>query len=134
MRIIVYADASGHDLQELLVAAGHEVRLLAPGAVAARAQADVCLVMNLAAGALPSYQSWLAQLPAPTMLVTTALAAGHALCPRVAQLRLICHPSRALPALTELLEMTREVRAGALVLGPLGQRPAGWGARGAAAL
>lgn len=118
MRVIVYADASGHDLRELLLADGHDVSLFGLGAAVARAQADVCLVLNLTAGALPSLRSWLAQLPAPTMLVTTALGAGHALCQHVPQLRMICHPSQALRSLTDLLEMTREVHAGSLVLGP----------------
>lgn len=121
MRIIAYADASGHDLRDMLAADGHDVCLCAPGAMAI-AQADACVVLNLAARALPSYRSWFTQLPAPTMLITTALSAGHALSAGAPLLRMICHPSLALHSLTELLEMTCEVRAGAAVIGPPPQR------------
>lgn len=117
MRIIAYAEASGHDLRDMLVADGHTMRLCAPGSLAS-VQADACVVLNLTARVLPSYRSWFAQLPAPTMLITTALSAGHALSSGAPLLRIICHPSRALHSLTELLEMTCEVRAGAAVIGP----------------
>ena len=121
MRIVAYADASGHDLCDMLAADGHAVRLYAPGAVVAT-HADACVVLNLAARALPSYRSWFTQLPAPTMLITTALSAGHALSAGAPLLRMICHPSQALHSLTGLLEMTCEVRAGAVVIGPPSRR------------
>jgi hypothetical protein len=83
---------------------------------AAGAAVDVCLVLTSTPAALRSQCFWLATLTPPTLLITPALMSAQALCRRLPSVRVICHPSRAAPMLSELLLMTTEMRAGLLVL------------------
>lgn len=119
MRVLVYADQQAHEWRDMLRASGHTVAVLPCGVPPTTLDWDVCLVLNGDASEVLSYRFWLAQITMPTLLVTTALAPAQALCRHVPWLRLVCHPNRAVQYLSDLLHMTCDVRAGAMVLGPI---------------
>ena len=119
MQILVYADQQAHEWRDMLRAHGHTVTTLPLQTPPPLSDFDACLVLNLDPADLLSYRFWLANLTAPTLLITTALTPAQALCRRCPLLRLVCHPSRAVSMLGDVLQMTLDVRAGAIVLGPL---------------
>jgi hypothetical protein len=68
---------------------------------------------------IPStYRFWLRSLRAPIALVSPSLNASAPLLNRVPLIRVLCHTSRALPALGDVLSMTKSITDGALILGP----------------
>ena len=119
MDVLVYADQQAYEWRDMLRADGHIVTVLPCGAPLVTSNWDVCLVLNGEPSTLLSYRFWLAPVTIPTLLVTTALTAAQVLCRHVPSLRLVCHPNRAVPYLSDLLHMTCDVRAGAMVLGPI---------------
>lgn len=119
MRVCMYANQHAHEWRDMLQAQGHMVTTLPIGTPPALHDVDACVILNLEPAVLLSYRVWLATLAAPTLLITTALASAQSLCRRFPSLHVACHPSRAALMLGDLLQMTLDVRAGAIVLGPL---------------
>jgi hypothetical protein len=126
--ILVYADELAREWREMLTGQGYAAIVLSPGQPTPGAvPADICLV---AVSDPVAERFWMSNLTMPTLLVTRALGPAQALCERVPWLRLICHPTRAVQALEDMLQMTRAICAGALVLGPFheaAQAEQGWG-------
>ena len=121
MRVLVHADQTNqaHEWRDMLQTYGHTVTVLPLGVHAETSDWDVCVVLNGDPAELFSYRFWLAQLTVPTLLITKALTPAQVLCRHVSSLRLVCHPSRAVQHLSDLLPMTCEVRAGVIILGPI---------------
>ncbi len=119
MRVLVYANQQAHEWRDMLQALGHTVTTLPLETPPPSSDVDACVVLNQEPADLLSYRFWLANLTAPILLITTALTPAQSLCRRFPLLRLVCHPSRAARMLGDVLQMTCEVRAGAIVLGPL---------------
>ena len=118
MRVLLYANQHTREWRDMIQAQGHTVTTLPVGAPASR-DVDACVILNLEPADLHAHPVWLAALAAPTLLITTALASAQSLCRRFPLLRVACHPSRAALMLGDLLQMTLDVRAGAIALGPL---------------
>ena len=121
MHVRIYANQHAREWRDLLQAQGHTVTTLPIGTPPASRDVDACVILNLEPADLLSYRVWLATLAAPTLLITTALASAQSLCQRFPLLRVACHPSRAALMLGDLIQMTLDVRAGAIVLGPFTQ-------------
>ena len=119
MRVLVYADQQAHEWRDMLRAHGHTVTTLPLGTPPISSDFDACLILNRESTDLLSYRFWLATLAMPILLITTALTPAQSLCRRFPLLRLVCHPSRAAQYLDDVLQMTCQVRAGAIMLGPL---------------
>lgn len=119
MRVLVYANEQAHEWRDMLNVQGHTVTTLPIGTPLDSSDFDVCLILNLDPADLLSYRFWLAMLAVPTLLITTALIPAQSLCRRSPLLRLVCHPSRATRFLGDVLQMTLDIHAGAIVLGPL---------------
>ena len=119
MRVFVYANQQAHEWRDMLGAHGHTVTMLSLETPPPSSDVDAYVVLNQEPADLLSYRFWLATLNAPIILITTALPPAQSLCRRFPLLRLVCHPTRAAPMLGDVLEMACEVRAGAIVLGPL---------------
>jgi len=119
MRVLVYADDSALEWRRLLVAHGHTAIVLRPGEVWVDAMpADICLVV---VSDPVAERFWIADLPAPMLLVTSALGPAYMLSEHVPSVRLICHSSRAAHALEDMVQMTHGISAGTLVLGSLAE-------------
>ena len=116
MLVLVYADEKMQEWSELLAARGYKATLLPHGAPVPQEEADICLV---ALSDPLAERFWMANLTIPTLLITSALGPAQALGGRVPSLRLICHPSRAAGALDDMLQITRDIHTGILVLGPM---------------
>ncbi len=116
MLVLVYADEKAQEWPELLTARGYKATILPRGTPVPQGQADICLVV---VSDPLAERFWMANLTMPTLLVTGALGPAQALGRRVPSLRLICHPSRAAGALDDMLQMTRDIHDGMLVLGPM---------------
>jgi hypothetical protein len=117
MRVLVYADGLAREWREMLIGHGYAAAVLPPGQLpTAVLPADVCLV---AVADPVAERGWMSHLAMPTLLVTRALGSAQRLYERVPWLRLVSHPSRAVLALDDLLQMTSAMCAGVLVLGPL---------------
>jgi hypothetical protein len=68
---------------------------------------------------IPStYRFWLRSLRAPIALISPSLNASVPLLDRVPLIRVLCHTSRALTAVEDVLSMTKSITEGALILGP----------------
>ena len=119
MRVLVYANQQAHEWRDMLKTQGHTVTTLPIGTPPTSWDFDACLILNLDPADLLSYRFWLANVTVPTFLITTALTPAQTLCRRFPSLRLVCHPSRAARFLGDMLQMTLDVRTGAIVLGPL---------------
>src|SRR5437868_3258623 len=127
MHICVYADHQGHDWRAMLTAHGHRVTMRPVNMASDDMAFDAGIVVNVDPAQLLGMRFWLATLAAPLLLITPALIPAQALYRRVPSLRVICHPRRAAHSLAELLEMTCNVRAGTIVLGPCVETaPAEW--------
>lgn len=125
MRLRIYADDGAYDWHALMAAHGHAVSVAPLGLPCAYAPVDACVVLALSPADLLSARFWLPTLPAPTLLITTAPLAAQSLGRRAPALRLVCHPSRAVHQLADLLARTCEVCAGTLALGPIPPRMLG---------
>jgi hypothetical protein len=126
MRVLVYTDEATQGWADLLAARGHESAILAPG-TPPPPDAEVCLIVM--ADPLAA-RFWMADLALPLLLITSALTPARALCGRLAWLRIICHASRALHALDDMLLMTRDIQSGTALFGPPAQSGRGVGAVG----
>lgn len=115
MRVLVYADEAAQGWAELLAARGYESTILAPGMPPPADAGEVCLIV--VADPLAA-RFWMAELTLPLLLVTSALSPARALCGRIAWLRIVCHASRALYALDDMLLMTRDMQGGTALFGP----------------
>jgi hypothetical protein len=113
MRVLLYADGLVQEWSEMIAAQGHEAAVLPVGTPAPQERADMCLV---ATSDPVSARFWMSDLHTPMVLITSAVGPAQLLCGRVPSLRMICHPSRAVQALGDLLEMACDVRAGVVIL------------------
>jgi hypothetical protein len=66
-----------------------------------------------------TYRFWLRSLAAPIAVVTSSMSASYPLVDRVPLIRLLCHTSRAMASLADVLAMAQNISAGSLVLGPI---------------
>lgn len=120
MRVAIYTDTLAEMWHRALHSAGHTVTVQAIGAPLDH-EADVVLIVVCEAVTLLRLRFWLAKLTQPTLIVTPGLLQAEAICRRFAAVRLICHPTRAVQAPADFIEMTRQVFAGHAVFGPLVQ-------------
>ena len=113
MQIVCYATDRAHTWPTLLRNMGCVVTPLVPYERAVAADLAVVVLVDPLAE-----RKWLRELEPPLVLITRSLDRGQRLCNQLPQLRLLCHPYRAVQALPELLVQIRALHAGTLVLGP----------------
>lgn len=65
------------------------------------------------------YLFWLRSLGVPITLISSSMAAAYPLIDRVPLIHLLCHTSRAMASLGDILAMGLNISAGSLVLGPI---------------
>jgi hypothetical protein len=65
------------------------------------------------------YVFWLRSLCAPITLVSSSINAAQSLLDRVPLIRVLCHTSRAMVSLSDVLTMSEHIKAGTLVLEPV---------------
>ena len=114
MQVLVYADGLLQEWSEMILAQGHKAAVLPAGTPAPQEPADMCLI---AVSDPVSQRFWMSELNMPILLITSAVGPAQLLCRRVPFLRIICHPSHAVQALGDLLEMACDVRAGVAIFG-----------------
>lgn len=131
MQVLLFADVQAQEWCSAAMQCGHTVTLLPIGAPVTGVAGDVCLVVPADQSALLAARFWLPTLPVPICLVTAALPLAQNLVQHVPLLRLLCHPSRAIGALDDMLHMTVAMHEGIVRFGPLVelQRTVGDGGR-----
>jgi hypothetical protein len=119
MQVLLFADVQAQEWRSAGMQCGHTVTLMPIRAPVTGVAGDVCLVVPADQAALLTARFWLPTLPAPICLVTTAFALAQNLVQHVPVLRLLCHPSRAIGSLDDMLHMTVAMPEGIGRFGPL---------------
>lgn len=116
MHIAIYADTLAELWHRALHTAGYSVTVQPIGAPL-DLEAEMALIVVCEAVTLLRARFWLATVQQPTLVITPGPRQAEAVCRRFTMIRLICHPTLAMHAPADFIEMTRHVFAGCLVLG-----------------
>lgn len=116
MRVALYTDTLADLWRHALSTSGYRVAVQLIG-VPLDASADIAVVIVSEAATLLRSRIWLSSLSQPTLIITPGVVYAEAICRLMPMVRLICHPTRAIGAPSDFIEMTRQIYAGRVVFG-----------------